>query len=236
MLNVLPNEHELIIWVCSGDHSWSFKSIMAMTMTMTINSNSVLLVSVASAGQYESFKHVQKFCVPSTNNFHSCLCTLKMCSYCLCHTAYVLYSSRSYHILVVLNCILGHSYMTVKLWQQKTVRMELEDCCKVDIRVNSPLFSSSLVCRFGTVRLGHYTWRVCSYIFLLFSYLIQFILVRSCQIPVVLFLCSYFYWERTVPNYKKKNWRFDEEEWVRISNFLHLSTFGNRYGTVTLGH
>ncbi len=51
---------------------------------------------VASAGQYESFEHVQKFPVPKVNNFHSCLCTLKMCSYRLCRTAYVLYSSRSY--------------------------------------------------------------------------------------------------------------------------------------------
>ncbi len=56
---------------------------------------------------------------------------------------------------------------------QKTVRMELEcarDCCKVDIRVhvriNSPLSINS-----------PYTWRVDSYIFLLFSYLIRFILV-----------------------------------------------------------
>ncbi len=33
-------------------------------MTMTINSNSVLLVRVASAGQYEIFDHVQKFVYP----------------------------------------------------------------------------------------------------------------------------------------------------------------------------
>ncbi len=33
--------------------------------------NSVLLVSVASAGQYESFEHVQTFCVPGANNLHS---------------------------------------------------------------------------------------------------------------------------------------------------------------------
>ncbi len=57
---------------------------------------------------------------------------------------------------------------------QKIVRMELEcarDCCKVDIRVhisvNSPL---------------SYNWHVDSYIFLLFSYSIRFILVCSCQI------------------------------------------------------
>ncbi len=41
--NLLPNEHELTIRVCSGDHSWSFLLILAIIMTMTINSNSVLL-------------------------------------------------------------------------------------------------------------------------------------------------------------------------------------------------
>ncbi len=56
---------------------------------------------------------------------------------------------------------------------QETVLMELEcarDCCKVDIRVhirvNSPL---------------SYNWCVDSYIFLLFSYSIGFILVHSCE-------------------------------------------------------
>ncbi len=52
---------------------WSFLVILAMTMTMTINSNSVLLVRVASASRYESFEHVQKVCIHSANNFHSCL-------------------------------------------------------------------------------------------------------------------------------------------------------------------
>ncbi len=50
---------------------WSFLVILAMTMT--INSNSVLLIHVASAGRYESFEYVQNVCVPSANNFHSCL-------------------------------------------------------------------------------------------------------------------------------------------------------------------
>ncbi len=67
--NLLPNEDKLTIRVCSGDHSWSFLIILAMTMTMTINSNSVLLIRVASAGQYESFEHVQKFCVPSSAQY-----------------------------------------------------------------------------------------------------------------------------------------------------------------------
>ncbi len=58
--------------------------------------------------------------------------------------------------------------------EQNTVRIDLEcarDCCKVHIRihirVNSPL---------------SYTWCVDSYIFLLFSYSIRFIFVRSCEI------------------------------------------------------
>ncbi len=63
-------------------------------MTMTIDSNSILLVHVASAGQYEVFEHVQNVCLPSTNNLHSCLCALRMCSYRVCRTTYMLYSSR----------------------------------------------------------------------------------------------------------------------------------------------
>ncbi len=96
---------------------WSFLIILAMTMTMTINLNSVLLMRVASAGRYESFEHVQKICVPTTNDFHSCLCALKTCSYRLCHTACLLYSSCSYYIPGCSNCILRHSYMTVILRQ-----------------------------------------------------------------------------------------------------------------------
>ncbi len=63
-----------------------------------------------------------------------------------------------------------------------TVGLELEDCCKVDIRVNPPLSSSSFSNRFSTVRLGHYTWRLDSYIFLLFSYSIRLNLICSCEI------------------------------------------------------
>ncbi len=66
MPNLLPNDDELTIQVRSGDHSWSFLVILAMTVTMTINSNSVLLVRVASAGRYEFFEHVQKVCVPNS--------------------------------------------------------------------------------------------------------------------------------------------------------------------------
>ncbi len=90
------------------DHSCSVGGsllvILAMTMTMTINLNSVLLIRVTSVGQHESFEHVQSFSVPNANIFHSWLCTLKMCGYLLCRTAYVLYSSHS-------NCILRHSCM-----------------------------------------------------------------------------------------------------------------------------
>ncbi len=60
-------------------------------------------------------------------------------------------------------------------WSWKTA-------AKIDICVNSPMFSSSFGRRFGTVRQGHYTWRVDSYIFLLFSYSFWFILIRSCEI------------------------------------------------------
>ncbi len=66
MPNLLPNEDELTIRVCSSDQSSSFLVILAMTMTMTINSISVLLIGVTSAGWYESFEHVQKVCIPSS--------------------------------------------------------------------------------------------------------------------------------------------------------------------------
>ncbi len=78
------------VWVIIPGHSSPFLSI-----------RSVLLMHVGSAGEYESFEHVQKFCVASANKFHSCLYALKMCSYRVCHTAYVLYSSHSHCILTV---------------------------------------------------------------------------------------------------------------------------------------
>ncbi len=56
---------------------------------------------VGSAGENESFEHVQKLRVASTNQFHSCLCLLRMCSSRDCHTAYVLYSSHSHCIRTV---------------------------------------------------------------------------------------------------------------------------------------
>ncbi len=65
-----------------------FLVILAMTMTMPINSNSALHFHVTSAGQNESFEHVQNFHAPNVNSFHSWLCALKTCSYLLCHTAY----------------------------------------------------------------------------------------------------------------------------------------------------
>ncbi len=77
-----------------GVHSWSFQSI-------PIHSSSVLLMRVGSAGEYESFEHVQKLCVASTNEFHYCLCVLRMCSYHVCLTVYVLYSSHSHFIRTV---------------------------------------------------------------------------------------------------------------------------------------
>ncbi len=88
----VPNEDELTIRVCTGDHSWSFSQWQWQWQ-------SSVLMRVASASQYESFEHVQKILVPSANNFHSCLCASKTCSYRLCYTAYLLYSSRSHYIL-----------------------------------------------------------------------------------------------------------------------------------------
>ncbi len=69
--------------------------------SIPIHSNSVLLMHIGSAGEYESFEHVQKLCVACANKFHSCLCALKTCSYHVCRTAYVLYSSHSHYILTV---------------------------------------------------------------------------------------------------------------------------------------
>ncbi len=94
MPNLLPKEDESTIQVYLGSHSWSFQSI-------PIHLNSVLLMRVGSAGEYESFEHIQKLYVASTNKFHSCLCALKTCSYRICHTAYVLYSSHSHYIRTV---------------------------------------------------------------------------------------------------------------------------------------
>ncbi len=94
MPNLLQNEDESTIRVGLGGHSWSFQSI-------PIHSNGVLLMHIGSAGEYESFQHVQKLFVASTNKFHSYLCALKTCSYRGCCTAYVLYSSHSHYILTV---------------------------------------------------------------------------------------------------------------------------------------
>ncbi len=92
--NLLPNEHEWTIRVGLGVHTWSFQYI-------PIHSSSVLLTRVGSAGEYGSFEHVQKLCVASTNEFHSCLCVLRTCSYLVCLTAYMLYSSHSHCIRTV---------------------------------------------------------------------------------------------------------------------------------------
>ncbi len=103
---LLMNKHEFTIRVCSGDHSWSFQSI-------PIHSNSVLLMRFGSAGKYQSFEHIQTFCVANANKFHFCLCALKcvvilfvaqlMCCILVILTVFLLYSGS--------NCILGDSYM-----------------------------------------------------------------------------------------------------------------------------
>ncbi len=105
--------------------------------------------------------------------------------------------------------------------------MEVEcarDCCKVHICFNSPL---------------SYTGRRDSYIILLFSYSIRFILVSSCEILGRTKKYSYFrtFSEKELcPTEKKKIWPFEEEEWVRISKFLHSATFVTAFLTVRLGH
>ncbi len=105
--NVFPNDDEWTIRVYPGCHSCSFQSI-------PIHSNSVLLIRVGLAGECESFEHVQKLCVASTNKFHSCLThwqhvaivLVAQLTYCILviRTIFLLYSGCSY-------CILGHSYM-----------------------------------------------------------------------------------------------------------------------------
>ncbi len=69
--------------------------------SIPIHSNSVLIMRVGSAGECKSFEHVEKLYVASANKFHSCLCALKMCSYRVCRTTYVLYSNHSHYILTV---------------------------------------------------------------------------------------------------------------------------------------
>ncbi len=66
MPNLLTKEDERTIRVYPACHSWSFQPI-------PIHSNSVILIRVGLAGEYESFEHVQKLRVDSTNKFHSCL-------------------------------------------------------------------------------------------------------------------------------------------------------------------
>ncbi len=105
--NLFLNEDEWTIRVYPGCHSRSFQSI-------PIHSNCVLLIRVGLAGEYESFEHVQKLRVASTNKFHSCLTHWQLVAivfvaqltYCILviHTIFLLYSGCSY-------CILGHSYM-----------------------------------------------------------------------------------------------------------------------------
>ncbi len=111
---------------------------------------------------------------------------------------------------------------------QKTVRMELEcarDCCKVDIRVHIclclttgvliPTYSYYFLTQFG------------SFLFVRMKYYIE--LSSGCTIFVLL----------AMSNWKKKIlciWPSDKEEWERISNFLHSSSFRSRFGTVGLGH
>ncbi len=92
MPNLFPNKEEWRIRVNLGGHYWSFQSIPS-------RSSSVLHIRIGSGGNYEVFEHVQKLRVVSPNKFHSCLCTLKTRNYCVCRTAFVLYSGHSHYIL-----------------------------------------------------------------------------------------------------------------------------------------
>ncbi len=80
------------------DHMSWFGGSFVVIPSIPIHMSSVLLIRVGSAGEYESFEHVQKLCVASMNQFHSCLYVLRTCSYRVCRTAYVLYSSH-YHCI-----------------------------------------------------------------------------------------------------------------------------------------
>ncbi len=171
MPNLLPNEDELTIQLCTGDHSWSFLVILTMKMTMTIYSNSVLLMHVASASQHKGFEHVQKLCVPIVNNFHSCLCALKKCNYCLCHTAYVLYSSHSQYYFVracnisderstnVTRTLSTYRIFILLLSRKNWAQMKnLHHSCSPQqelARISIFLHSSTFENSFGTVGLGH---------------------------------------------------------------------------------
>ncbi len=137
---------ELVRCIIPG-HSWSFLVIQAMTMTMTIDSNSVLLVRVASAGKYEVFEHVQKVRVPSTNNLHSCLCALRTCSYRVCRTTYVLYSSRF------------SLYTTTSFVQVHFTRMECE-CDSIEKKRNelSSYYFRTICERFENDSHSHSHW------------------------------------------------------------------------------
>ncbi len=95
MPNLLSNKHELTIQHDSCSFGRSFQVILAMTMAVTINSNNYSSHACSFCRSVRKFWTCSKICVPSVNNFHSCLCALKTCSYRLCHTAYVLYSSHS---------------------------------------------------------------------------------------------------------------------------------------------
>ncbi len=84
--NLLPNVDELAILVRSGDHSWSICTSHPCHFGRPA----------------QKFWTIQNFRVPKTNIFHSWLCTLNMCSFLLCLTAYLLYSGCSYCVLGVL--------------------------------------------------------------------------------------------------------------------------------------
>ncbi len=133
--------HNAPVSLCRIRTNWQFKFVQVIIPGHSSNDNDNQFEQCSSRPC--SFGWSVRMCT-STNTFHSWLCALKTCSYLLCRTAYVLYSSHSYCIPGCSNCILCHLYMTVRLGQTrrqcKIRRMELEcarDCCKVDICINS---------------------------------------------------------------------------------------------------
>ncbi len=72
MLPLMPQSHcaESVPERGRMDHS----SLSGVSfLVIPVRSNSVILIRVGLAGEYESFEHVQKLHIASTNKFHSFL-------------------------------------------------------------------------------------------------------------------------------------------------------------------
>ncbi len=82
----------------SIDHSswfeWSFLVIRGHSSNDNDNYNPFEQRSSCACSQYKVFGHVQKVRVASWNKFHSRWYACRTCSYRVCRTTYMLYSSR----------------------------------------------------------------------------------------------------------------------------------------------